>query len=567
MPESATHESVAVWRQNKGSLQWYLNARLITYNNQMLKMPIVSFGHMSGKPFLHLFVILLMCLGTADIWGMEYYTAHYTDTISDDVYHIILRCTDDVLIYGLELGIYGHPYLISRNSIAVGHETIRNPPYAFEYGASHDLLTQVTPWGIMTHSRPVALAYHTPLTIPVSTYDVAADTSAALYMQVTYAAGPDVQCEMHGGLKGPQPIGIIIPGMGPLAAISADMEKTILRAIDDFNAHLASADKSWSLEPHVVYDDITPDASRHAAATLQQNGITAAIGPITDAGLEGVRIYDGKMVFVSCCSSDASLAIFDHIFRLDSPGHDHTRALASLVTYGDIGHVILVRDTDSDDADRLVLYLVNDTSITTVWNKPEHPDEVARELNRLISSAPNDTAVVIIGGIDALHVLDASSAYPPIYDSDDIPWYTTGELARALAIASNRPDPLMDLTGVQAGPVYGHTNVYDILRAELGLSEPYQVGLHLYRLYDSVWFLGNAIDASQSLQPDVLASAIPAIAPQYAASSGILGFDHNGDAIAIQYGIWHMFADQWVQVGEINSLDDSVRYVPWYNPR
>lgn len=531
---------------------------------------------MSGFGLLLCVCTTLGCLAATDVLGIKLHTSHHTGMVLDptpnEISQIILRCTDTVLIYGLELGIHtsdsGYQYRIPGNSITVGHDDVHNPSYLFEYGVSLDLMRWETPQrGLAAHSYPIALAGHAPITIPISISGTPADTSAALSLQVTYVADSDAQCDVHGGLKGPQPIGVIIPGMGPLAAVSADIEKTILRAIDDFNVHLKSAGKSWSLEPYVVYDDDKPSTSRQAAAVLQQKGITAVLGPVTDTGLEGVRIYDGKMVFVSCCSSDSSLAISDHTFRLGSPTSDPARALASLVTHDKIGHALLVRDTDSTHADRLVSYLADAVSTTTIWYGSENADEAAREINRVVSGMPDDTAIVITGGLDALDILGASGAYPQLHD--DIPWYAIGELTRALSIASNRPEPFVDLTGIRVGPDPGQSGdrVYDALRIELGLSNPYEAGLHLYGSYDSVWLLGNTIDVSQSLQPDVLASAMPAIAPAHMTSSGILGLDHNGDAIVVQYGIWRMFADDWVRVGTINVLDDSVRYEPWYNTR
>ena len=531
---------------------------------------------MSGFGLLLCVCATLGCLTATDVLGIKLHTSYHTDLILDtspnEISQIILRCTDTALIYGLELGIRasdsGYQYRIPSSSITVGYDNVRNPSHLFGYGASLDLMRWETPQrGLATHSYPVALAGNAPIIIPISVYGVPADVSATLSLQVTYVADSDVQCDIHEGLKGPQPIGVIIPGMGPLATVSVDIEKTILRAIDDFNMHLKSAGKFWSLEPYVVYDDVTPSTSRQAAAMLQQNGITAVLGPVTDTGLEGVRIYDGKMVFVSCCSSDPSLAISDHTFRLSSSAYDPAQALASLMIHDKIGHAVLVRDTDSVYADRLVSHLADVVYTTTIRYGSDDADEAAREINRVVSGMPDDTAIVMTGGLDALNILGASSAYPQLHD--DIPWYVIGELTRALSIASNRPEPLVDLTGIQVGPDPGQIGdrVYDVLRTELGLSEPYEAGLHLYRSYDSVWLLGTAIDISQSLQPDALASSMPAIAPAYMASSGILGLDHSGDAIVVQYGIWRMFADDWVQVGTINVLDDSVHYEPWYNPR
>ena len=110
--------------------------------------------------------------------------------------------------------------------MTAGHETVGNHPYMF--GSSGGVLDLVR-WnngtaGLASHSYPLVLAESLPLVVPVHIVDIEGNSSAAVHLDIVYAASPGTVCVLRHGLSGPQMVGLVIPGEGPLTKISADIE-------------------------------------------------------------------------------------------------------------------------------------------------------------------------------------------------------------------------------------------------------------------------------------------------------------------------------------------------------
>ena len=538
---------------------------------------------MRGLALLVGVLIAVVCLAAgseADALDTTLHSQYLVDTIPNDksirTHNLVLLCSDSALVYKLSLtiadGDASDTYRILPDSIAVGHRTVDHPSYHFgSGGGSLDVLwwNGHTP-GLALHSYPLALPESVPLVLPVRVLDLVGGADAVVALDVVYTADAGATCSLMPGLAGPQRVGLVVPGPGPLAGIGAGVAAATLAGAEDLNAYLQDAGEPWMLDLVAAYDGVDPALSLEAAMNLHQDGISVLLGPVTDDGLASIREYaaDNAMLVLSCCSSAEFIAAPDNIFRLAPDGLGQTEALSGLLAYDQIHSIVLVYDGGSvATKDALADHLDGRIGLSTVEYRPGSADHLAQQILLGVKDISDvhgvkGAGVVVAGSGDVVDVMRAASSYEMLRD---VRWYGLGTVVGLEDLIRGDLGAFSEevrMTGTLAAPAPGTARdaIDEMLQAQAGAVPGVDARMHLYSAYDAVWILGRAMMASQDATPEALAGAIPIVASHYPGATGDLTLDENGDVAGSHYGVWRVIGGEWVRVGTYSQLAQSLWY-------
>lgn len=512
--------------------------------------------------------------------GTTLHSQYLVDTIPNDksirTHNLVLLCSDDALVYKLSLAIAdgdaSDTYRIPPNSIAVGHRAVDHPPYHFGLGGgSLDVLR----WnghtlGLAPHSYPLALPESVPLVLPVRVLDLEGSADAVVALDMVYTADAEAACSLMAGLVGPQRVGLVVPGPGPLAGIGAGVAAATMAGVEDFNAYLEDAGEPWMLDLVVAYDGADPALSLEAAMHLHRNGISVLLGPVTDEGLASVREYaaGNGMLVLSCCSSAGFVAAPDNIFRLAPDGLGQAEALSRLLAYDQVHSIVLVYDGGSVAIkDALADHLDGRVGLFAVEYRPSSADHLAQQILLEVKDISDmhgvkGAGVVVAGSGDVVDVIRTASSYEMLRD---VRWYGLGTVVGLEDLIHGDLGAFSEevrMTGTLAVPAPGTARdaIDGVLQARAGAAPGVDARMHLYSAYDAVWVLGRAMMASQDASQEALARAIPVVASHYPGATGDLTLDENGDVAGSHYGIWRVVGGEWVRVGTYSQLTQSLWY-------
>lgn len=540
-----------------------------------------------------LLLICILCMaisgiaaGEAEALGIVLGSQHLTDVIQNEgsvrTHKLVVSCSGDALVYDLKLSIRdddrSDSYQIFLHSVAVGHEMVGNHPYVFGPGGG-DL--DIVSWdsnaaGLASYSYPLALTESLPLVVPIHVVDIEGASDAVVHLDVLYAAGPGTVCALERGLDGPQMVGLVVPGEGPLAKISADIEAAALLGVEDFNTYLRDAGETWTLEAVTAYGGADPVLSLEAVTGLHEDGVSVLLGPAIDDALAGVRGYinDNGMMAISCCSASESLAAPDRIFRLAPDDLGGAEAMAGLLDYDRISLAVLVYDEHGAPLkDALSGHLAGKIAVVAVPYEAGVTDaaDVAQQMLFEIRTmrdvrGTEGAGVVVMGSGDILDIFEASSVHETLRE---VRWYGLGVVVGLVDLADGDLGEFSQsvrLAGVRPAPAQvqppGEVSVR--LRLQTGTAPGDDVGLHIYSAYDAAWILGRAMMLSQTTHPETLAGAVPIVARHHLGTVGGLDLDENGDVAVSHYGIWRIVAGDWTRVGTYSQLDQTVWYEQWW---
>ncbi len=518
----------------------------------------------------------------AEALGVVLNSQQLTDIINNEgnarMHKLVVSCSGDALVHDLRLSVWdddiSDSYQIFLHSVTVGHETVGNHPYTFEPGGG---VLDLVRWanntgGLASYSYPLVLAESLPLVVPVHVVDIWGNSSAVAHLDMAYAAGPGTVCALRPGLDGPQVVGLVVPGEGPLAKISADIEAATHLGVEDFNAYLSDTGETWTLEITTAHDGADPVRSFEAVAGLHEGGVSVLLGLATDDALAGARgyIHNGGMMAISCCSGSESLALPDRIFRLAPDDMGDAEAMAGLLDDDRISLAVLVHDEQGAPLkDALVGHLAGKIDVAVVPYGAGVADaaDVAQQMLLEIRTAldvhgTEGTGVVVMGSGNVLDIFEASSVHETLRE---VRWYglgvvvglvdltvgDLGEFSRDVRLAGVQPD---------IAQVYPSGEISEKLRLRTGTAPGDDMGLHVYSAYDAVWILGRTMMTLQTANPETLAGALPIVARYHQGTAGGLDLDENGDVAVSYYGIWRIVAGDWTRVGTYSQLDQSVWY-------
>ena len=487
-----------------------------------------------------------------------------------DTEMIALTCGDTVLVHSVMLYIAANDpqdrYTIERDSARLGthvldHDRVHAP--------AGDSLYAMFPYGNLGMNGHDALAMprYNPLFIPVST-DVKPGNDADVVMTLTYTSAPGVACTLDAQLRGIQTVGALAPLTGEYADLGASLSAALELAADDFNAYLESMGHEWSLEVMIEDDMLRPDMSLQGAANLHEAGVDTVLGAISSGSVHAILDYtgDNMMTVLSCCSSSPSSAIPDHVFRLTPSASNQAPAMSKILEQDMIDYIIPVFRDDDYGHSVTGLILENFEERGGVAGNPiPYPvdadgyEDTVRAIASAVDGAEGRNVGVLVGAYyEVSDILEAAAGYESLMD---IRWYATESVIAQrdrFSEAGLQAAARVELTGALASNLdgIGHSDLSDRLEEALGEAPD----IFAFSTYDSMWILGRAMLATQSVAQADLVPAIPYAGLHNYGVSGLGVLDENGDLAGSLYEVWRAVDGEWMHVGTYRGSGDTLHF-------
>lgn len=493
--------------------------------------------------------------------------------IADDpdhpgTYNLVMACTDDILVYGLDLFVPGNDpgdlYGIYANTIRLGGSGLDHRPYAS--GGGHMDVHLLEDLGL---AYPLMVPRYGPLVVPVQVLDGQPGSPVAARMHVTYAAGPDTECR-EAGLAGPRSIGLIAPAAGEIRA-AADT------AVADYNRYLRGIGEGWRLDL-VPREASGPEESLAAIRNLTAEGVRHIVGLPEDGSVAVVMDHAARYntLVMSCCSSASWLAEPDHLFRFVPDETVRAKALAGVMTQEGVRAAVIIHRDDADGR-KMTDALAGEMNLrgAVAWKIIPYPtgavgtdfgratDAAAEAVRNLVAANGADqVAVVAISHSEMTDLVGSAAGHP---DLGGVRWYALGSPVGSEEMIQGDPGRFADTVGLAGVTLSVHQSplnqeISDRITARMGLPPGSQLNASAYSTYDSILVLGNAMLAAQTANPDELIAAIPHVAAQTYGTLSWDTLDANGDLAAADYTVWRVAGDAWVVAGTFVHVAD--RLVP-----
>lgn len=476
------------------------------------------------------------------------HTVSVNGIIGEDTgtYPLGIVCDDNVLIYGMILSVpyndHADRYAIYADSIRLGDSTIPHDP--FTSGNDHVRIGLTKGFGVVDVPYPILLAPYTPLIVPVQVLDSEKGNPATSTLDITYAGSGNTGCEAA-ELRGAQKVGLIIPIENDPSGVGGTVLSATQTAIDDYNRYLSGIDAGWHLELIIKDDMGMPKQSRERAQELYGEGASAILGVVDDASLSAISDYTRihRMVIVSCCSSDASLAVPDHIFRTIPDHTDQAKALAAMMFDAQIYVAITVHADDpySASINEAIRHQMESrggivgATIQYPANREAYDYGIAAaQLDKEVKAfgdvnGAEHVAVVAISPSGIIDLILASLSHDTL---DDYRWYVSETIVGMPDVTRDELGKFVRATGM-SGPM-SH-QMADTSHAN---------SIFWHSAYGAAMIISEAMAATQSQDTDDIIQAIPHVA---ARTYGML--NENGDLASSNYDIWRVTENGWEKVG------------------
>lgn len=486
------------------------------------------------------------------------HTVSVNGIIGEDArtYPLGIVCDDNILIYGMSLSVpyndHTDRYALYADSIRLGDDTIPHDP--FTSGNDHVRISLTKGFGIVDIPYPILLGPYTPLVIPVQVLDSEKGNPATSTLDITYAGSGITGCGAA-ELYGAQKVGLIIPIENDPSGVGKTVLSATQAAIDDYNRYLGTIDAGWHLELIVKDDMGVPEQSRERAQELHDEGVSAILGVVDDASLSAIsdhtRIH--RMVIVSCCSSDASLAMRDHIFRTIPDHTDQAKALAVMMSDAEIHVAITVHADDPHSAgiNEAIRHqmesrggIVGATIQYPVNREAYDYGIAAAQLDKEVKAfgdvnGAEHVAVVAISPWGITDLMLASLSHDAL---DDHRWYVSETIVGMDDIAKDELGKFVRAVGLSGPASHQMTYTSDDVNS-----------MFWHSAYNAAMIISEAMAATQSQDASDIIQAMPHVS---ARTYGIL--NENGDLASSNYDIWMVTENGWEKVGRYLYHTDTI---------
>ena len=353
--------------------------------------------------------------------------------------------------------------------------------------------------------------------------------------------------------------GQLAPLTGDLAGGGEAMTAATALATKDFNAYLKEMGHDWSLEL-VTRDTATdPQTALRATMSLQAEGITSILGPLSSASAEAVLGYADPrgMLSISCCSTAPELAVADDgLYRVTPDDSSEGAALASLLDHHGVDLAVLAWRGDAwgDGLEQAWRGAYGANAGEGVRYDPDSvdPAAVAAALASEVDSADGQTAVLVFGFSEMAEIMRESINFPELAEAR---WYGAGVVNSAPEFSE--PDLNSFLTSVQF-TTPGAKAVPNELRSDIQETLSDQLGqvagrTFVHASYDSVWLLGMSMLAAGSYDGIDVREKVLATAEGRQGAIGNMTLNAAGDLLNADYEFWQTAPDGPLLAGSYES--------------
>ena len=537
---------------------------------------------------LVLIALLAAAVGAMSMAGSAHAQTVTGDTIQyympdepETTHKIVLSCSEDVIIYRLDLYVPRNDstdeYRIGAHSILLNGESVIHQ--AQNSGTGHMWLSVVnSEVGIL--EPPLELPASGSLAIPITMLDDAAGLPTKVVAYVLYGSQNPAACLLNGFAGGDISVGVLSPTDGATTGYEAETMEATLVGIEHFNRFLDDIGENWRLDP-VPLD--TAGGLSDAVSGLFMNGTTMMLGPPISGTLAGVMDYvnDNGIVLISCCANAHTLSAPDNVFRSLPDTRSVGNALAEYMIQD--GRTVLLpvwqSNLWSDDyveavSERFaqldgevaegIKYAYGDDTAQVVADMDDAVDSLAGEYGA------DNVAVFAIPGSGGL-LFEA-----PVHDAlGQVGWYgtfnTVGEdafvedenLAAFLertgfvalqvetGVGPSHDEARQEIIGNSTGGLHRYIDrlYVDAVSIEITERSMRTVNANTLAAYDSAWLLGLSILRTQSTDTASIVGAMHSVGSEYYGALGTHSLDENGDLTADAYEIWTVKDSHWTMTG------------------
>lgn len=351
---------------------------------------------------------------------------------------------------------------------------------------------------------------------------------------------PPKNTELSGAVR----VGQLAPLTGDLAGGGEAMTAATALATKDFNAYLEEMGHDWSLEL-VTRDTATdPRTALRAAMSLQAEGMTSVLGPLSSASAEAVLGYiDPRgMLSISCCSTAPRLAVAgDGLYRVTPDDSGEGAALAALLDHHGVDLAVPAWRGDAwgDGLEQAWRGAYGANAGEGVRYDPDsvEPAAVAAALASEVGSADGQTAVLVFGFSETAGIMRESMEFPELAGAR---WYGAGVVNSAPEFSEPDLNSFLESVqfttpGAKAAPSELRSDIQERLSDQLG-----QVAgrTFVYASYDSVWLLGMSMLAAGSYDGIDVREQVLATAKGRQGAIGDMTLNAAGDLLSADYEFW-----------------------------
>ena len=370
-------------------------------------------------------------------------------------------------------------------------------------------------------------------------------------------------------------IGVIFPLTGDLKTHGRENLESTLLAIDDFNTHLKTQNKTWALKPIIEDSATNPLVAREKVNRLYMEGIDIIIGLESSENIKKILPYTDspdKLLF-SCCSSSPSLAKEDNLFRLVPDDSNQGEVLAKLLQNQEIEIIVpLWRDNiwGNDLHKHTIesfLSLGGQVDDGIIYD-PKSPESVnMTKLNEKVSKYiqkpgdENKIAILFLGFGEISNIMKSAGKIEN-NNLDDLTWFGPGSITKERGITNNDESfefsQKINLTTVQV--TNPDNNYHKQIRERLTEQFGDDPNSFVYSSYDMVWILGEAMLQADSPEAYKIKLELDRVLEEYnyKGTLGPITLNNNGDLKQADYDIWGLRDGQWVKLGTYTKTTDSI---------
>lgn len=351
-------------------------------------------------------------------------------------------------------------------------------------------------------------------------------------------------------------IGGVFDITGSWALVGDETKTATDIAVVDFNKFLHATGADWRLAIQIEDSQANGNVALEKVQSLNGRGVDLLVGMALSSHIRTSYNYieSNDMLVVSCCSTAATLAIDDHIFRLRPDDSRQAPAMNAMLENAQIEVVYMINRNDAwgDGFKKGIRDIFDGVFVEGISYDPNQRDYsveasiIDADIKRLINEYGAEKVGVFYVGFDELILL--VETLENYQHAAQVRWFGSNTQADADQFITNPTSVrFFETTNFTAVKTVTPDN---LIRQYLDgkISEIYdrEPSIYSHSAYDAIWLLGYAIHMTQSTDPDVLKSAIPLIAERMTGSFGYLRLNDAGDVATESYEIWSVRDSQWV---------------------
>lgn len=335
-------------------------------------------------------------------------------------------------------------------------------------------------------------------------------------------------------------------------------------AVSDFNEYLADLGADWSMSMRSEDSQGLSSVALEKVQTLHGTGIDMIVGMAFSSHIQVSKGYidANDIIIVSHASQSENLAIDDSVFRLVPNDANQSPAVAAAIKDAGIDVMVTVSraDTWGDGLRDGIASHFDGEVVKLIRYDPNSVDfsVSASVLDSVLSGliswhGADKVGVLYVGNDEFLAIIQQMQYYPSI---PQVRWFSANTQANNMELVE---DPVAKefVENVRLAATWYAESDYNTIKHKLDERFVEEYGsppsIYGYASYDSVWLLGQSILQTQSVDPEIVAGAIPRVANHIIGAGGHLTLTEGGDLASFNLQILEVVNGTWTKYADYDA--------------